>query len=514
MTLWPRTLSLRLAFMFSLVSVLLLGAVGFYLYQSLQREITWRDDQALLGRVQRMQALITDSDSIDTLRRRPQLYENMLGNRDNVLWIVDDVGQLLIDVNPLALPVPELPPASSPQLGDSPGDKSLRLAWFDVPSSGRHLTLIAGKLVNEREQMLGAYRMKIWIALLVGAVSAFLLGWMVSQRGLRPVRQLATRAASIDVQHLHLRLQAFKDVNELSTLSHALNQMLARLEDGFAQLTRFSEDLAHEMRTPLSNLMGQTQQTLGRSRSPEVYQELLVSNQEEYERLARMIDSMLFLARTEQPKASINRQQIDLYALVAQLCDYFEGMGEDRGIELINRSRPSVSDTALSCSKHGLVGARLAREAVDSVSQAHRAIVLRGQASLQQKDQVYSDSYSVFDKSQGTLNADPELLRRALANLIANALRYATSNTPVTIGSTLSSGGLEVYVHNIGEPIGAEHLPHLFERFYRCDPSRNQPGDSGGLGLAIVRSIMQAHGGQVSVTSDSTGTVFTLFLPA
>ncbi|MBC3951762.1 heavy metal sensor histidine kinase [Pseudomonas folii] len=453
MTLWPRTLSLRLAFMFSLVSVLLLGAVGFYLYQSLQREITWRDDQALLGRVQRMQALITDSDSIDTLRRRPQLYENMLGNRDNVLWIVDDAGQLLIDVNPLALPVPELPPASSPQLGDSPGDKSLRLAWFDVPSSGRHLTLIAGKLVNEREQMLGAYRMKIWIALLVGAVLAFLLGWMVSQRGLRPVRQLATRAASIDVQHLHLRLQAFKDVNELSTLSHALNQMLARLEDGFAQLTRFSEDLAHEMRTPLSNLMGQTQQTLGRSRSPEVYQELLVSNQEEYERLARMIDSMLFLARTEQPKASINRQQIDLHALVAQLCDYFEGMGEDRGIELINQS-------------------------------------------------------------QGTLNADPELLRRALANLIANALRYATSNTPVTIGSTLSSGGLEVYVHNIGEPIGAEHLPHLFERFYRCDPSRNQPGDSGGLGLAIVRSIMQAHGGQVSVTSDSTGTVFTLFLPA
>lgn len=452
MTLWPRTLSLRLAFMFALVSVLLLGAVGFYLYQSLQREITWRDDQALLGRVQRMQALMTDSESIDTLRKRPQLYENMLGNRDNVLWIVDDAGQLLIDVNPLALPVPELPAAPSPQLGDSPGDKSLRLAWLDVPGTDRHLKLIAGKLVNEREQMLSAYRMKIWIALLVGAVLAFLLGWMVSQRGLRPVRQLATRASTIDVQHLHLRLQAFKDVNELSALSHALNQMLARLEDGFAQLTRFSEDLAHEMRTPLSNLMGQTQQTLGRSRSPDVYQELLVSNQEEYERLARMIDSMLFLARTEQPKASINRQQIDLHALVAQLCDYFEGMGEDRGIELINQS-------------------------------------------------------------QGTLNADPELLRRALANLIANALRYATPNTPVTIGSTLSADGLEIYVHNIGEPIGAEHLPHLFERFYRCDPSRNQPGDSGGLGLAIVRSIMQAHGGQVSVTSNGAGTVFTLVLP-
>jgi two-component system heavy metal sensor histidine kinase CusS len=452
MTLWPRTLSLRLAFMFAVVSVLLLGAVGFYLYQSLQREIIWRDDQALLGRVQRMQALITDSDSIDALRKRPQLYENMLGNRDNVLWIVDDAGQLLIDVNPLALPVPDLPPAPSPTLGNRPGDESLRLAWFDVPGTGRHLKLIAGKLVTEREQMLSAYRMKIWIALLVGAVLAFLLGWMVSQRGLRPVRQLATRAATIDVQHLHLRLQEFKDVNELSALSHALNQMLARLEDGFAQLTRFSEDLAHEMRTPLSNLMGQTQQTLGRSRPAEDYQDLLVSNQEEYERLARMIDSMLFLARTEQPKASIKREPLDLHSLVAQLCDYFEGMGEDRGIELVNQS-------------------------------------------------------------QGTLSADPELLRRALANLIANALRYATPNTPVTIGSTPSAGGLEIYVHNQGEPIGAEHLPHLFERFYRCDPSRNQPGDSGGLGLAIVRSIMQAHGGHVSVASDSSGTIFRLVLP-
>lgn len=452
MRFWPRMLSLRLACMFALVSVLLLGAVGVYLYQSLQREITWRDDQALLGRLQRMQALITDSDSIDALRQRPQLYENMLGNRDNVLWIVDGSGQLLINVNPLSLSLPDLPAAPTPVLGDSPTDASLRLAWFDVPSAGRHLTLIAGKLLNEREQMLAAYRMKIWMALLVGAVLAFLLGWMVSLRGLRPVRQLATRAATIDVQNLHLRLHEFRDVNELSALSHALNQMLARLEDGFAQLTRFSEDLAHEMRTPLSNLMGQTQQALGRHRSPEVYQELLVSNQEEYERLARMIDSMLFLARTEQPKAAINRQRVDVQALVAQLCDYFEGTAEECGIQLVNTST-------------------------------------------------------------GTLSADPELLRRALANLVANALRYATPQTCIVIGSVWREDTTEIYVHNVGEPISTEHLPHLFERFYRCDPSRNQPGDSGGLGLAIVQSIMHAHGGQVGVSSDDGGTVFRLVLP-
>ena len=95
MRLWPRTLSLRLALMFALVGVLLLGALGFFLYQSLQREIAWRDDQALLGRLQRMQALLDDAASIEALRRRPQLYENMLGNRDNLLWIVDAQGRPL-----------------------------------------------------------------------------------------------------------------------------------------------------------------------------------------------------------------------------------------------------------------------------------------------------------------------------------------------------------------------------------------------------------------------------------
>ena len=452
MSLWPRTLSLRLALMFVLVSSLLLGAVGLYLYQSLQREIAWRDDQALLGRLQRMQALIGDSESVDSLRSRPQLYDNMLGNRDNLLWIIDNTGQRLIEINPLALPVPSLSPAPAPRLADSPDNPALRLAWVDISSAGSRLTLIAGKYLGEREQMLSAYRWKVLLAVTVGALLAFLLGWLVSQRGLKPVRQLATRAATIDVQHLHVRLEPFRDVSELHALSQALNQMLGRLEQGFAQLSRFSEDLAHEMRTPLSNLMGQTQQALDRSRSAEEYQNLLVSNQEEYERLARMIDSMLFLARTEQPGSSIRRESVDLQCVVEQLCEYFEGMAQERGIELIN----------LAC---------------------------------------------------GALDAEPNLLRRALANLLANALRYAAPDTPVTISSTSTSDGLEISVHNLGDVIVAEHLPHLFERFYRCDPSRNQPDDSGGLGLAIVRSIMQAHGGKVSVTSSHSGTAFLLVFP-
>ncbi|MBS7845988.1 heavy metal sensor histidine kinase [Pseudomonas fluorescens] len=453
MKLFPRTLSLRLAVMFALVSALLLGSIGFYLYQSLQREIAWRDDQALLGRLERMQALINDSVSVEQLRNRPKLYENMLGNRDNLLWILDDTGQVLIEINPVSMRLPTLPAAAQAQLGDGDSSVPVRLAWQHVMQGGRGLTLIAGKLLSEREQMLAAYRLKLWLALSVGALLAFVLGGWVSRRGLQPVRRLAQRAAAIDVQHLHLRLDEFNELSELQVLSHALNQMLARLEDGFAQLSRFSEDLAHEMRTPLSNLMGHTQQSLRHSRSIEDYQNLLVSNQEEYERLARMIDSMLFLARTEQPQASVQDELINLHELVEQLCEYFEGVAQERDVTLIN--------------------------------QAH-----------------------------GELRADPALIRRALANLVANALRYGSPAAEVIIRSVVREDGIEVSVHNQGPPIAAEHLPRLFERFYRCDPSRNQPDDSGGLGLAIVHSIMQLHGGRVTVDSLSSGTSFRLEFPA
>ncbi len=438
--------------MFALVSALLLGSIGFYLYQSLQREIAWRDDQALLGRLERMQALISDSDSIEQLRGRPKLYENMLGNRDNLLWIVDDTGKVLIEINPVRMTLPELPAAPQARLGDSHSSEAVRLAWQDVMQGDRGLTLIAGKLLREREQMMGVYRLKLWLAMSVGALLAFAFGWWVSQRGLHPVRLLAKRAAGIDVQHLHLRLDEFNDLNELKLLCSALNQMLARLEDGFAQLSRFSEDLAHEMRTPLGNLMGHTQQTLRRSRSIEDYQNLLVSNQEEYERLARMIDSMLFLARTEQPNACVTFEQISLHDLIEQLCEYFEGVAQERDVQLINQAQ----------------------------------------------DQLLGDS---------------GLIRRALANLLANALRYAIPGSAVTVSSEISEDRLEITVHNHGEPIAAEHLPRLFERFYRCDPSRNQPDDSGGLGLAIVRSIMQLHGGCVTVDSTEAGTSFHLEFP-
>lgn len=450
------SISLRLAVWFALASLLVLGGIGLYLYQSLEREIAWRDDSALVGRVERMRALLDDSASIDALRIRPQLYANMLGNRESVLWLMNADGPPVIEVNPAHLPLPSLPVSLSIQLADAAQGPATRLAWVDVVQGDQRLRLVAGKMLVEREQMLASYRLKLVGAMAFGAMLSFALGWMISQRGLRPVRQLVERAAAINVQQLHVRLAGrvndLSPSHELFALIRALDQMLERLSEGFVQLSRFSEDLAHEMRTPLNNLMGHTQQTLRKARTGEEYQELLASNQEEYERLARMIDSMLFLSRSEQSAAAIVCEDIELSAIAAQLVEYFEGVAEERNV------------------------------------------VFAVQAS-------------------GTLYADRLLLQRAMANLLANALRYGARDSTVTISAQASERAVALAVHNTGTAIDAHHLPHLYERFYRCDPARSKPDDSGGLGLAIVRSIMQLHGGTARVVSDADGTIFTLDFP-
>ncbi|UXZ54274.1 heavy metal sensor histidine kinase [Halomonas sp. 7T] len=447
------SLAARLSLLFALVSVLLLGSLGTYLYHSLTREIAWRDDQMLQGRLERLEALLHNGESVDMLHQRSHLYANMFGNQDSLLWILDATGQVLIEVNPSDLPVPNLPMANTVRLVETVGPIPARLAWHTFEQDGRPLTLIAGKLLDERNQMLGAYRLMLWFALVAGALLAFLLGWGVSRHGLQPLRRLVEQANRITIRQLDRRLDVTGEAQEISHLSQGLNRMLDRLEDGFSQLSRYSADMAHELRTPLTNLLGQTQHALRRERSVPEYQQVLASNIEEYERLAKMIDSILFLARTETPSKDIASEEVDVGLLVTQLCDYFEGMAEDDGRTLVNQAT-------------------------------------------------------------GTVVANRDLLRTALANLIANALRHGRSNTPIHIRTQESGERFELRIHNHGVAISPDDLPRVFERFYRCDPSRTGLAESGGLGLAIVQSIAHWHEGEIQVESHAeAGTTFTLSLP-
>ena len=453
-----KSIAWRLALAFAIVCALVLSVIGVFLYRSLASEIAYRDDLALLGRLEQVRALLADSDSLGALQARPRLYQNMLGNLDSLLLVRRADGSNVIAINPRQR---ELPPLNAiareqtPQRRDvltwqAPDGAELALLSGEAQGpNGEPLTVIAGKVLTEREQMLASYRLRLYLAVGLGALLAFALGLVLLRRGLQPLRQLSAAVRGIDLRSLDQRLPASGTPAELLEPVQALNGMLARLDDSVQRLSQFSADLAHEIRTPLHTLLVSNGQALNHPRSTAEYQELLASNMEEFERLKRMAENLMFLARAEQAERALDLQTLDLHSVGSELCDYFEALADDRRLRLENRLH-------------------------------------------------------------GELLADQQLLQRALGNLLANAVRHADESTLISLRRRDEPGVCWLQVHNHGPVIAPEHLGKLFDRFYRVDPSRTQPGDSGGLGLAIVQSIMLLHGGQVRVSSDASGTVFEL----
>jgi two-component system heavy metal sensor histidine kinase CusS len=259
----------------------------------------------------------------------------------------------------------------------------------------------------------------------------------------------------VTVNRLQLPVDPARLPPEMAELAAALQQMMTRLQDGFERLSQFSADLAHDFRTPIGNLLGQTQVALSSERSTEEYQALLASNVEEYERLARMIENMLFLARAENARVAMLPLSLDVARELSGIADYFEGLAETCGVAV-----------------------------------------------------------AVAADGATTVHADPLLLRRAVSNLVANAIRYTPKGEAVAISASRAGDGTRVAVSNPGPGIAPEHVAKLFDRFFRADPARANSGESSGIGLAIVKSIMDLHHGRVDVRSEPGGmTTFTLFFP-
>jgi two-component system heavy metal sensor histidine kinase CusS len=230
--------------------------------------------------------------------------------------------------------------------------------------------------------------------------------------------------------------------------------MLARLEDSFRRLSDFSSDIAHELRTPVSNLLTQTQVMLSRARTVDEYQDVLASNAEELERMAKMIADMLFLAKADNDLVMPNLETVDLRTEAEGLASFYEAVAEENGVTLTVDGNAAVS------------GDRL-------------------------------------------------MLRRAIGNLLSNAFGHTPRGGFVRIRIGINEDRMAtIQVENSGETIPPEHLPRLFDRFYRADPSRKRLADGAGLGLAITRSIIQAHGGSVSVRSFKGITAFDLKISA
>lgn len=332
--------------------------------------------------------------------------------------------------------------------------KTYRGVVTSLISNGKEYRVVTGIDMSFHIQFLSGFRRSLWLIMLFTGGITLLATWLGVHQGHAPLRGLSENMRKIQVDRLHVRLNINTLPLELQDLATAFNQMMERLEESFARLSHFSADIAHELRTPLTNLITQTQVVLGKARTLNEYRELLYSNLEEQERLAKMVNDMLWLAKSDHGFLKPTLVNLDLAGEIEDLFEFFEALADEKNISLS----------------------------------------LEGQAS--------------------SIHCDRSMIRRAISNLLSNAIRHTPEGQWIKIRlDTPTKGEVSLSVINPASPISTEHLPRVFDRFYRADPSRTRQSEGVGLGLAIVRSIVDAHRGYVEAVSNQNTTTFTLFLP-
>jgi two-component system, OmpR family, heavy metal sensor histidine kinase CusS len=452
------SLTTRFALLFALFSIVLLLLVGLVFQRAMEAHFEELDEHELSASLAVIGGLIGNTTSDEALAALPRRLGDMLLGREMLDVLVLDAGG-----NEIFITHPErFAPARA--AGVFPAGPLRQWVQDGVRYVGREaaftaplpepvrMRVIAALDTSHHMHFLSAYRQQLWLKISLAALLAAALGWLVARQGLAPLRRLTATASSLSAERLGERLPQQDAPGEMQELLEAFNGMLDRLEAAFRRLSDFSADIAHELRTPVSNLMTETQVALSRARSAEEYRETLHSNLEEFERLARMISDMLFLAKADNGLLPRPAQPVDLEAEARALMDFYEALAEEQGVRL------------------RLTGA-------------------------------------------ATVAGDALMLRRALSNLLSNALRHTAAGGTVEIRIDDGNRLVRLAVRNPGEPIPPDRLPYVFDRFRRVDPSRSGQGEGAGLGLAITRSIVETHGGRIHLESSDGMTTFSMHLP-
>lgn len=442
----PRSILLRLTLYFAITSTAVLLFGGFFVGRLVEAHLAEQDRMVLEGKLELVRSVLARARTEDELAAVPgALAAALVGHHDLFVSVAGPDGRRLY---------------TSPGFGFAPGWATMANGPLVREHDGRHFrvasalvptgmpgtapeTVVVAVDIDFHRQFMTGFRNSLWLAIAVGIALSALLGWFSARRGLLPARRAIDLIQRISADRLGERLPPGSVPQELAPLAHAFNEMLTRLEDSFRRLSDFSSDLAHELRTPISNLMTQTQVALARARTADEYREILYSSLEEYERLSRMTSDMLFLAKADDGLVARRTERVDLAVEVERLFAFYEALAEEREVRLVAAG-------------------------------------------------------------EGRARVDRDMLRRAISNLLSNALRHTPRGgvIRVTIG-TDSTGQAELVVENPGAPIAAEHLSRLFDRFYRVDAARRGEGEGEGtgLGLAIAKSIVQAHGGSIRASN-------------
>ncbi len=462
----PTRLSMQLGLSVTAMSAVLVLLMAAVAYVCISRQLDLRAQTGLnekLGQIEH--SLAEGSLSVADIVLQPHNLRDQIIGHDDFSLTIFDAGQpakRLLHLGNDAIIEQYTAPRGSPTADGATDFRTATSAeGYQILIGSRPIRLQNGQqilllLALDRKSdatLLNAYVTSILIALPLILLLVGGCAWWIVHSGLRPLRSLRRVAERISARDLSHRMHVTGLPDELLDVAHAVNFMLQRLDGDVQQLAQFSDDLAHELRSPMNNLMGKAQVTLSRPRPPEVYKKVLESCTEELERLSLMVSQMLFLASVNQPSVALAFSDIDLEEEAAKVAELFASSAEERNLD------------------------------VQLCGTAH----VRG---------------------------DRLMIQRAVSNLLSNAIRHGAPGSTITIGLDGNPGAATLTVSNNGEGIEAEHLPRLFDRFYRVHASRSRQQGGTGLGLAIVRSIMDVHRGQVLVESRiGQTTTFSLVFP-
>ena len=463
MTRPAHSLAIRIAVSFAVIVSIVVGMVGAVLYHATNRALSTRADYQLIARVEHFRSLLHDLYTINEIEARPRLFETMLGDSQDVIIFRRGASAPIISVNPehMALPplhrVPVTQRVGLDALYEGKRSDGVRMRWVaaqaKIGDSGDVIEIIAAHVMTQEARVLSLYLIRVWITVVCAVLVTLALAYWVTSRGLMPLKAMAGKAAEISPNRMSARLDVAHAPTELQGLAASFNAMLDRLEHGYERLLQFSADLAHELRTPIGVLIGETQVALARERGAAEYRRVLESNLEELERLARIAQNILFLAQADHGRQDLEREGIDIRGELEAIAEYFEGIAQERNVTFRIDAGGKMVANAIMC-------------------------------------------------------------RRAIGNVIVNAVRYAEAGTVVCLRGHTEERGACIVIGNRGPRIKREELARLFDRFYRGDAARSEFTESSGLGLSIVQAIMRLHGGSVSADCTPDGWIeFSLRFP-
>lgn len=368
-------------------------------------------------------------------------------------------GQMLRSVNAPDLKLvghaPQPPVPGGPESNPSPPPPRMRDNYREVeivtPSGD---DILVGRSVAS--ELAGLRLVAVELALVGGGVLLLGLagGWWLATRAIQPIEDISATAIMISAGDLSQRINTVDTDSELGRLATVLNSTFARLETAFAQQKQFTSDAAHELRTPVSVMLTQTQTSLNRERSAAEYRDTVETCQRAAQRMRRLIESLLELSRLDAGQESMKRLPLDLARVAADCVEHVRPLAANRNITIKT------------------------------------------------------------DFSASECRGDSDRLAQVITNLLSNAINYNHENGEIRVAVRTENGSALLTVGDSGPGIAPEHLPHIFDRFYRADAARTTSQGRSGLGLAISKSIVEAHGGTLeAVSHPGLGAKFTVRIP-